>query len=473
MSYSLRRRILPLLLLSALVAAPFIGSAIAAPRNVTFNPDINLGGLADYQHEVSIAYNPADTSNLAVTIQDTTVLSSGRTTAACRAAFTMDEGSTWSLGAAVPLVQTPGSTNNGCTDASIVADEQGNFYMAYINFNIPPGSLDVFVAKSTDSGATFPTYASLGAQGDRPYIAVDNQPTSPFRGSLYVAWSDATLPVATGKIMLAYSRDHGVTWSAPVDVSKSSAAGAAFNGALPVVGPDGTVYVFWMSYGLSSSSDLSILVSKSQDGGVKWSNRDPVGGAHLPSPGYFSLKNADPDFGTSPSVGLRGNSWPAAAVAPDGTIFVAWTDFANGSCTSVGFQDWACSNADVRLSVSRNGGKVWTRPVKVSDDTGTTDQFYPWIATHPDGLLSLAWLDRRLDSNNIDANTFYSNTSDGIAFLPNVRVSSATSTVGTGIFLGDYIGLAAPAGKVFPVWGDFRIDSQRPHDYTAKGTLQP
>src|SRR5262249_39253088 len=144
-----------------------------------------------------------------------------------------------------------------------------------------------------------------------------------------------------------------------------------------------------------------------------------------------------------------------------------------GSCTSVGFQDWACSNADVRLSISRNGGKVWTRPVRVSDDTGTTDQVFPWIATHPDGLLSLAWIDRRLDPNNIDANTFYSNTSDGATFLPNVRVSSATSTVGIGKFIGDYIGLAATAGKVYPVWGDLRIDPQRPHDYVAIGTLQP
>src|SRR5262249_60679904 len=142
-------------------------------------------------------------------------------------------------------------------------------------------------------------------------------PRGPFRERLASAWSVAT-PLAGGKIMLAFPRDHGVTWSSPVDVSKAPGAGFAFNGPRPAVGPDGAVYVFWTSYGLTSSNDLSILVSKSVNGGVKWSNRDPVGGAHLPSPGIFRLKNAAPAFGTDPSAGFLATSWPPAAVAPAG-----------------------------------------------------------------------------------------------------------------------------------------------------------
>jgi hypothetical protein len=93
------------------------------------------------------------------------------------------------------------------------------------------------------------------------------------------------------------------------------------------------------------------------------------------------------------------------------------------------------------------------------------------MAAHPDGLISLSWLDRRLDPNNVNYDVFYTNTTDGVSFLPNVRVSSTTSIVGTTRFVGDYTGLAATATGVFPVWGDARFSTST--DFTAKGTLQP
>jgi hypothetical protein len=239
-----------------------------------------------------------------------------------------------------------------------------------------------------------------------------------------------------------------------------------------VVAPDGTVYVFFASWPYNSAKYLSIAYAKSRDGGVTWSKPAAVA-SRLPSPGFFNLKNADPAFGTDPNAGLAGNSFPTAAIAPDGAIYVAWTDFSAGTCWALdAYGDWACSNADVRLSVSRNAGKSWTAPVKVNDDgAGGTDQFYPWIATHPDGLLSLAWIDRRLDLDNVNYNAFYTNTSDGAHFLPNVRVSSVTSILGLNRFIGDYIGLGVSSNRVFPVWGDFRFDAVT--DFTAKGVLKP
>ncbi len=131
-----------------------------------------------------------------------------------------------------------------------------------------------------------------------------------------------------------------------------------------------------------------------------------------------------------------------------------------------------CTNSDVRLAVSRNGGKSWSAPVKVSDDADVADQFNPWIAVHPNGLLSLTWQDKRLDPDNINFNTFYTNTFDGSSFLPNVRVSSATSLAGNGqVPVFDYIGMAASADSVFPVWTDMR--SGNPDIYTATAHLTP
>jgi len=444
----------------------------AAPRNVVFAQDVGLGGTGVLQHEPSIAFNPANPANLVITFPD--VYGPGSVPGGdCRASFTTDGGNTWNPGGVVPLEQRPGATNVQCGDPSIASDPQGNFYIAYLNANSGGAfAWDVFVAKSTDGGNSFPAHSVavpgiLGVNyADKPYIGADNQPASPFLGSLYVAWTDFGNKQF---IKTVFSRDGGATWSAPTAVSRAARSNN-ITGALPVVAPDGTVYVFWASI-LPAMDGLTIQFAKSSNGGSSWGPPSVVA-SRLPSPGFFNLKNTELGWGTGPFDGLRGSSFPAVAVAPDGTLYVAWTDFPAGTCTALDqVGDFACSNSDVRLSVSRDSGKKWTAPAKVNDDTGQSDQFYPWIAAHPDGLLSLSWLDRRLDPNNVNYNAFYTNTSDGIAFLPNVRVSSSTSIVGTTRFVGDYTGLAATSTGVFPVWGDVRFST--PTDFTAKGTLQP
>ena len=97
-----------------------------------------------------------------------------------------------------PLQQRPGASGVACGDPSIIADAQGNFYLAYLNANFGFDSFpwDVFVAKSTDGGESFSSFsvAVRGQSGvndaDKPYIAADTQSASPFTGNLYVAWSD-------------------------------------------------------------------------------------------------------------------------------------------------------------------------------------------------------------------------------------------------------------------------------------------
>jgi len=86
--------------------------------------------------------------------------------------------------------------------------------------------------------------------------------------------------------------------------------------------------------------------------------------------------------------------------------------------------------------------------------------------------LSLSWQDKRLDPNNANYDTFYTNTFDGLAFLPNVRVTTQTSLSGKGqsqIF--DYDALAVTADSIIPVWTDMR--SGNPDIFTAVGHFVP
>src|SRR5262249_36573985 len=142
-----------------------------------------------------------------------------------------------------------------------------------------------------------------------------------------------------------------------------------------------------------------------------------------------------------------------------GSLFVAWTDVASGTCNFVfSGSPEPCSDANVRLSVSHNGGASWSAPVKVSDDAGTTDQFEPGLAVQRDGKIRLTRDAPRLDSNNINYDIFYTYTTDGVTFLPNVRVTDQSSGVPAGVnrYLGQWNGPGTYRDQIFPVWVDNR-----------------
>ena len=465
-----------------MLTVPLISRAgsVSAPIPVSFGPNINLTSRGDAvgqdEHETTVAVNPHDSRNIVEGHIDHKPGQSAVTFSS-----SADGGQTWTFGGPAPLE----GAGEASTDPAIAADADGNFYYAYLdiesgsNFTRP----DVVVARSTDGGRSFP-FLSLVRRGanntsvfdipDKDYVAVDTWAKSPFRGTIYVAWSNI-ICTATGcdvRIMVSRSIDRGETWSAGLAISSPRDAETAdATGPLPVIAPDGTIYVFYADY-LFHTGPLNILFTKSKDGGLTWTAPAAVA-AGLPSPGLILIKNNATNYGVKPFLGILGNSFPTAAIAPDGTIFVAWTDVPNGSCQDIGDFYVPCSNTDVRLSVSSDGGKTWSAPRKVSDETNATDQFFPWMAAHPGGLVSLAWDDKRLDPTNTNYNVFYTNTFDGVFFLPNVRVASETSLTGNQQTpIQDYSGLAASADAVFPVWADTR-SSSHPDVYVAVGRLNP
>ncbi len=478
------RRAIPLAVVGLLLAvsplAPIVPTLLGrggqAPIPVTFGPNINLSTQSFSQRkterEPTISVSPKDPLN----VVEGDIGISTKAGEACSFSFSNDGGQTWTFGGLVPTENSSDSTG----DPALAADADGNFYYSYLA-DVVQGKIilrsDLVVAKSTDGGRTFPT-RSVVLQGgptdqpDKDYIGVDAWTTSRFRGNVYVAWT-GFLPTG-GQIQVATSRDGGLAWSQPAGVGPivDQRVRAVF-GALPVAAPDGTVYVFYSDF-LLTTGPLSIMFVSSTDGGQTWSNAAPVA-SNLPSPGFFTLKNADSKFGQVQGtglIGILGNSLPTAAFAADGTIFVAWVDFPQGFCINDGTTRPPCVNADVRLAMSRKGGTSWSAPVKVTDETNATDQFFPWIAAHPNGLLSLIWQDKRLDPNNMNFDTFYTNTFDGTTFLPNVRVSSVTSLAGTGQSPdSDYINLAVSASGIFPVWTDVR--SGQADIFTASGHFVP
>ena len=457
-----------------MLPAVLLPLATWAAVSVIFDPDVSLGGAPRSNNvvlrEVSLAANPADPLNLVAGFPDDFPRARDPN---CRSVFSRDGGRTWNAGAAVPV---PGRGRKPhCADPGLAADLTGNVFYAYLLVNQVTFDSDILVARSQDAGATWPA-VSVAVDADpavelpdKPFLAADASPGSVFQGRLYLSYT--RILGAGSEIAVVASHDGGATWDAPRGVSGVVPfPQEEVSGSLPVVAPGGAVYVFYAHYRPGMAS-LDVEFSRSDDGGATWSAPADVASG-LRSTGSFRLKNADPGFGSVAETGLIGNGFPSAATAPDGTLHVAWTDFAQGACMEFGGPRPACSNADVRLSSSRDGGQSWSVPVRVNDDATLSDQFHPWIAAHPDGLISLVWLDRRRDPLNVDYDVFYTNTADGQMFLPGAKVNSAPSLLGTEARIGEYPGLVASPGGVVAAWPDFRVPGS-PAVSAARGSLGP
>src|SRR5712692_9742852 len=213
-----RLRSLSVILLGLLTASA--GGTTPAPVPVTFGPNIDLSvakrSTTTSQHETTVAVNPRDPQNIVEGNIDEGHINEASFVPTDTFSFTTDGGQTWTFGGPVPLENSGDSAG----DPALAADADGTFYYAYLEGVISKGHFltraDLVVAKSTDGGRTFPTL-SVAMQGsstdfpDKDYLGVDASAVSPFRGNIYVGWTD--FGSAGVQIQVAVSRDKGQTWS--------------------------------------------------------------------------------------------------------------------------------------------------------------------------------------------------------------------------------------------------------------------
>ncbi len=390
------------------------------------------------QNEPSIAINPTDPFNLVASANDYRI---ALVTGGAWLGYysSKDGGRTWSNklipGFPGDNTTTPLSGYTYTADPGVAFDNNGNAYISGIAYNVRGNNVvdgTVFVSKSTDSGATFPSttlvYLGDGTKifNDKPYLTTD-QSTSTHTGTVYVSWTKFTQTDAT--IQTSYSRDGGATFSAPKLLSVSGSN----QGSVPAVGPNGEVYVVWHDFVCGFQHCLRI--AKSLDGGLT-----------------FNLRSIHPVItipDTLPPTNFRVNSFPTLAVDElNGNVYVAWADD-----RSLSF------GADILFTRSTDGGFLWSDPYRVNDDTTTNDQFFPWMAAS-NGTISIVFYDRREDPNNHHLNLFYARSQDrGVTFETNVKVSDLPINPDInfqGTFIGDYIGVAADPSRARPVWTDTR-----------------
>src|SRR5215467_2513540 len=417
--------------------------------SVSVGSNIDVSNEPGPQSETSIAINPASPNQIVAGSNEIDRLP-------MRGYFSSDGGKTWG---AVDLPLPPplnGSGTDFGSDPAVAWDTHGNVFYSYIvvffnqGFNAITGT-EMAVARSSDGGRTWTsTYfnfnSGTGKFNDKPYIAVDTNPGSPFRGTVYAAWDNASLnngkSSANDVILVSRSTDAGRTFSAPVAASGTGSGPRAVIGADPFVAPDGTLHVAWHDI-----TGNQIAEASSADGGQSFGPTHTIAPTQVP----FDL--------AIPAQDVRGALVYPACGADDsfgphrGTLYCSWMD------------ETASNGTDVFLSRSADGGVSWSPPLRVNDDPAgvANDQFNQWLAVDPsDGSVNLSWNDTRNDPAHLSTDIFYARSTDGgLSFGTNVQVTTAPTNetccgADLGNQYGDYEGIAAFGDSIHPIWTDRR-----------------
>lgn len=361
------------------LGSPLDGNTVTPP-DVTVNQDM----AAAPQNETAIAVDPTNPNVIVAGANDYvsrtwTCTIAGTPCSALGDGYSgtylsTDGGSTWCctatdpnhLGTLIPGVErlTGGQYDAG-GDPAVAFDSRGTVYYAGLGFNrtSAPNTVEVSRGTVSNGGLTWsaPTFinqtTSPAIFNDKEWIAVDANPASPFRDRVYVTWTRFLFNPSNGTyiqspIAFASSSDGGQTFTTPKLISGNVLYG---QGSRPVVGPDGALYVFWDGSTRLATTDSTYVV-KSTDGGATWSAPTAVA----------PLVDIAPLHDTS----FRVNSFPAAAAAANGDLYVTWdTETADGSVAV--------------YSKSTDGGATWSAPVHVFAAATRTPVGYP--VTQPSG----------------------------------------------------------------------------------------
>ncbi len=412
-------------------------------------PNVDVSNECGPQSETYITINPAAPKILAAGSNEIFRLP-------MRGYFSSDGGSTWG-GVDLPLPLAKGNGVNFGSDPTLAFDTLGNVFYGYIVVYVGNGNginaTAMAVARSGDGGRTYPQFTVFSLEGgsghfnDKPMIAADTNPSSPFKDAVYVAWDAATGGSTGGGVRLARSTDHGATFTI-ARVDDPYGQGRAI-GAVPFVGPNGEVYVAWNDY-LANT----IAFNRSLDGGATWEQ-----------PRVISRKTVPFDIAIPAEFSRGALVYPAcdtdrSAGPHHGRLYCSWMDRT------------ALGNTDILATFSDDGGTTWTPAAPATDAAAGVDRFNHWLAVDPvTGDVNVSFYDTRNDTTGARVMTdiyLSQSRTGGASWLLNVRVTDVSSNEHdcAGVFpcagidygnqQGDYAGLASFGGVSYPIWTDSR-----------------
>ncbi len=194
--------------------------------------------------------------------------------------YSTDEGLSWSE----PLKISDKSGN--CIDSDSTTEgavpcvgPNGEVYVSWALNDV------IYFDKSTDGGKTFGKDVLVAEQiggwdvsipgvqrcDGMPITACDIS-SSPFRGNIYVAWSDLRNGSDNSDIFLAKSTDKGETWSQPIKVNTDTTFRHQFFPWMTVDPTNGFIYLVFYDRRNTTGNATEVYLARSTDGGESFEN---------------------------------------------------------------------------------------------------------------------------------------------------------------------------------------------------------
>ncbi|MDQ3305708.1 MAG: glycoside hydrolase [Actinomycetota bacterium] len=345
----------------------------------------------------------------------------------------------------------------------------------------PNGPNPLLVARTDDLGRTFETVtvaaadritldpADYGNEGEptegnlwHKFSRLATDPNDPDK--LYVGWRwglwgldlqppDVSLPF---RPYIASSDDGGESWNEQIDLLAAAGVEEGYGGssALPVVGPDGTVYAFSEESLRAPPPGQTrppsrLLMFKSTDGGATWESSVANDGSR---PIEIAVPSVDPE---------------------SGDLYLV---YAARERTG---EDEAPTPSEVYFTTSSDEGTTWSEPINITDDDPSrgADQYLPGITVAPNGRIDVAWYDYRNDPfyspGEVDEDmgatvgqrywdAYYSYSEDGGAtWSSNQRITNPSVDGAEGATFANSdtqgpMGIASTDGTAYLAWSDSR-----------------
>jgi hypothetical protein len=333
-------------------------------------------------------------------------------------------------------------------------------------------------------------------------MTIDNTPTSPSYGRLYVVWDEpsggvnivvSTCETRPGGVLTPTNCDNADNWTAPVTIDSGSRIYADVS-----VGPDGKVYVVWWNYSSANAIQGEVCNEASADCTLAsgWSGApstiatlDATGGPVPFSCPILAQPGGRASTGSNVEVDRSGGP-------NNNRVYVAWSDLRTGSgttrcngttppaATDLSFDSFVASASGALPGSANPSPTVATRLLTDGEGGGQdpSDDWFPWVTV--DQTSGQAWAD------------FYSTRDDATRHTTNFYVRSVTPSGGSshtigelikvsgaasdysgnpcctfGNDYGDYTGIDATSNTVFPVWSDKRASQPDGEAFTFVGTV--
>jgi hypothetical protein len=394
--------------------------------------------------------------------------------------FTKDGGQSWGTTRVTPQFRGTGDFCTGGDPSVAYSLRDHAFYMSQLCFFRSLAYSEVHVFKSLDNGKTWTPgrQAAVAATNfnyttfevddsifnDKEYIAVDNTPNSPRYGRLYVTYTKFHIqpdgfsdycPIQLSYTDTVPTQNPNLTVFQHTAVVPDNPGGngkgrTADQFSVPVVEKNGTLDIAYLSEECNTSLDHHLFMQKSTNGGASFL-ASPV---RVDAPGEFVDNPSLSDL-LPPKKFRVPNTIAMAYSQATGTLAYVYTNY----------DQMNTSGGNIEAKRSIDGGLNWSAGQVISTSgngsPARNDQFFPWIAANPSGQFFAIWLDCRRDPNNHDIDTFQATSGDDALSWTDTRISTESwdpdfGFFTSGSFIGDYSGLAAANGVVYPVWTDGR-----------------